>query len=240
MKCRQDFVTNSSSSSYIFGSVNGNDFSCEILYRHLYIWVIELVNLVKDIDAILNIKDNDVFSKLNDVRNMYLKLYEKTVYNEEYCDLYDKIDTMRNYFDGLSFMGFINNELLMRKVSIDIVDFMDFYLNEHNELNRLQSFLLNKSYNEYLNSENKSFKFTIIDFKDNKHNDKFDVEEIVSWYCYNDIEDDEYFNENENNYNDLAHKYLGEVAIFSSEGYIPRILMRLFENNSNYFCHHMG
>lgn len=236
MKCRQDFVTNSSSSSFIFGLPGGNDLSVEILFRQMQIWSRELFRLVDNIDNTLKTTMYHKYEAIQKLRKQnYLEL--------SFDDLRYRRQESQNNLKGVEFQRYFYSLLDVNNYKLSGEHFFDFYINEYNVLSKMKKFITYKSYNDYKKDSMRPFNFTIVDFKNIKDTDIGIVDEIVHWYCdEGDIELGTYFYRNytKSEVKTKAYSELGEVAVYSDSNFLPGVLEDIMEQLVILSCGHMG
>lgn len=233
MKCRQDFVTNSSSSSFIFGLPSGNDYSTEILFRQIKIWTMELLNLMKVVDGTLKLNNPDKYKMVSRLRKLNKDRWKKDGFN---IRLQNEFEYLNKNLEGFEFTRCLMAILENNNFYLDYKKFFEFYVNSCSRIDNLKKFITYNSYNQYYNDIDKPFKFSIIDFKNIKEKDFLDVDEIVNWYC--NVDADVFLSEEE--INSMSYKYVGEICVFSECGYIPDILVEMLKVMSVKSEEHMG
>ena len=230
MKKRNDFVTNSSSSSFII-SKNDDIDNVEKLFqfiKEMYCrWIDARESLIEycknNKDFIVEIDENG-------------RLKISTIYSY-------KTEKERNKNREI-------NDFLNKKFGIDIYSYYEFYTGWM-EYDTYKEYLENTKNEKYVSYNLKPF--LIYDFS-NIDSDNSDFLEVLQWYypCYNEDEvDEEYMcgyckNNNTENCKNLKenNKYipneLRSLCLFSECGYIPDFVRNELEKHCTLFCNHMG
>jgi len=222
MKYRLGFVTNSSSSSFIFGRPGGNTTTTE-----------EAWQFVKDSAAkllsIIHYLDEEVY-KIRGLGSSLKRLREGD-------DSYELEDKIRNQLDRLySFKRKVKSQFKMCDITIEEkydVDnticyfyFLGTYL-DNEEIAWLEQ--IANSSSSYLDA---------VDFRNPEDVDRhsYDVSEMLCWYCKT-------ISDKKIDYDSLcdsAYQYLGEVALLGDDPCLPPLLADFLYCKLKYACMHMG
>lgn len=229
MKIRKDFVTNSSSSSFII-SKNSEYNNEESIYQHIKSIVIEYKQILDNISN---------------------KLDKQYILNKNYT-ISDKNNKQSDkLFDS------INDDIYSKYEEISIYDIFD-YKNYNHIKELLDRIINNNTYTEYSKSNTDQESFRIVDLS-NENNTDGAISNIAGWYigCYNDDTVDRYkckycdevskdycYIAN-NNYSSDTKMYtiLGKYAIYEEDGMkyrLPDYIKLRLDNISDYSCWHMG
>lgn len=231
MKIRKDFVTNSSSSSYII-SKNSIYKSKEDIYQYIRQITKEYVQ------------------KLTDVLD---ELEESYTLTKDY-KLIDK--TTNKQIEHMKLAAILSD--IKNKYELDIYDLHDFkfkyYKTTRYILYKITSY---ESYAEYCDHNGNHDSFRIIDLTNENNIDDYSYNEIINWYinCYNDVKryNCEYCNEINKKYCYIAnnsytsdtpfYSIFGEYAVYEEDGMelrLPDYIRNKLSDISNFCCGHMG
>lgn len=217
MKIRTDFVTNSSSSSFIFGKPLGVSVSKESVFNQLKIICSSMLFIIDELEMIY-FKDEE-----------YKK---KVLFLRENCNDYSKISSVIDIVKKDSknmFVYLVNKENL----EFSSQECFDVFTNELDVLTQIKKFVTYKNFNEY--KKEPIFYFNIVDFREQDNKDDIsDIETVAYWYL-DDIKSNKGIP-----LSTLCYNELGEVAITSESGYIPYFITHYLEKHLTYFCGHMG
>lgn len=229
MKIRKDFVTNSSSSSYII-SKNNKYKSQEDLYQYIRQLAVEYKQ-----------KLTDALDKLEDLYTLTkdYKLIDKSTNKQvEHIKLAAILSDIKN------------------KYELDIYSLHDFkYYKSTRYI--LYKIITNKTYAEYCDHNGNHDSFRIIDLTNDNSIDDYAYDEIINWYisCYNDVKrynckycnevNKEYCYIANNNYTSDTPFYsiFGEYAVYEEDGIefrLPEYIRNKLSDISNFCCGHMG
>lgn len=230
MKIRKDFVTNSSSSSFII-SKNSEYNNEESIYQHIKSIVIEYKQILDDI--------------LNKLEKQYILNKNYTISDKNNKEISNKL------FDS------IDKDIRSKYGEIRIYDIID-YKNYNHIKELLNRIINNNTYTEYSENNIDQESFRIIDLS-NENNTDGAISDIAGWYigCYNDDISDRYKCKHcdeiskgycyiaNNNYSSDTKMYtiLGKYAIYEEDGMKYRLsdyIKLKLDNISDYSCWHMG
>lgn len=213
MKIRNDFVTNSSSSSFIFGEPLGMTVSKESVFNELKIICSNMLYIINELEMIYF--ENEDYKK-------------KILYLRKYYNNYDKIASMLNIVekDSKSLFSYLMSK---EDLSFSVDDCFDVFINELGVLTKIKKFVTYNTFNQY--KEKPVFYFNIVDFRVDNKDDYDDIETIAYWYL-DALEQTEI--------NNLCYNQLGEVAITSESSYMPNFIVHYLEKHLEYCCGHMG
>lgn len=220
MKIRTDFVTNSSSSSFIFGVPNGNTVSKESVFNDLKYIANEMLNIVNHLEMIY-FQDAKYKKRVLKVRTMGYKYAPENRKKMEDLERSSK-----------SLLCYLRN---MSNLMFSVADCYSMFINEYDELESVKKFVKVPNYKTY--EKDPIYNFKMLDFRDKKDSDDYFIEEIAYWYLDEILEYDEirYGDKSLLNYNNL-----GEIAIASSDLPLPSFMVSYLIEILNYSCNHMG
>lgn len=213
MKIRNDFVTNSSSSSFIFGEPLGMTVSKESVFNQLKVICSNMLYIIDELEMIYF--ENEDYKK-------------KILYLRKNYSNYNKISSVLGIVEKESKSLF---SYLMNKESLDfsVQECFDVFINELGVLTKIKKFVTYNSFNEY--KEKPVFYFNIVDFRESNNDDYDDIETVAYWY-FDTLE--------QTGMNNLCYNQLGEVAIISESSYMPSFIVNYLEKHLEYSCGHMG
>lgn len=213
MKIRNDFVTNSSSSSFIFGEPLGMTVSKESVFNQLKVICSNMLYIIDELEMIYF--ENEDYKK-------------KILYLRKNYSNYNKISSVLGIVEKESKSLF---SYLMNKEHLDfsVQECFDVFINELGVLTKIKKFVTYNSFNEY--KEKPVFYFNIVDFRESNNDDYDDIETVAYWY-FDTLE--------QTGMNNLCYNQLGEVAITSESSYMPSFIVNYLEKHLEYSCGHMG
>ena len=233
MKVRLDFVTNSSSSSFILGKPKEYNLTVEDVYKLLRDLYLKYNDLVKK--AMCLVDSN------SEIPIIYKKCESHTQEDYVYFTLPHAIDMDYNY----------------RKTIIhqyDTIFGFDWYLTNFPvdadwfSCQTYQEY--QKYFSEKMKEETIEAPFAICDLRDkdgiswitadlDQKQDLTTNSEIFEWYCCDDFEENilpEYTKET----NNPLFEFLGQICIYSECGYIPDVIVEELMRICEHGCNHMG
>ena len=230
MKIRKDFVTNSSSSSYII-SKNNIYKSQEDIYQYIRQITKEYIQKLTD--------------ALNELEELYILTKD-----------YKLIDKSTNkQVEPIKLAAILSD--IKNKYELDIYDLYDLKVSYTLSKDILYKIINNKTYADYCDHNGNHNSFIIIDLTNDNNIDDYSYDEIINWYisCYNDVKrynceycnaiNKEYCYIPNNNYTSDTPFYsiFGEYAVYEEDGIelrLPDYIKNKLSNISNFCCGHMG
>lgn len=257
MKLRTDFVTNSSSSSFIFGKA-GDNTTAEVVYeivRGIYLEMIEKIDALKKVQSEYSLE----FTKTDDGF-----LHFKNISEDHSFEYMDKIDAKIKKKYGVSIYWYLRDALEWISCKT-YKEYTEYWLNrikEHPEGRYAPFVIVDTTQETYI-----PFYYTV---KEDR-NPIFDIQEgeIFTWYvpckyaakfydtpsfsvkdksyceyCYLKKDDCKKFKEGAKdgtlNQSNVMALTLGTVAVLSECGYMPDFVVDNLIKICNYGCNHMG
>lgn len=224
MKYRNDFVTNSSSSSFIISKTDDIN-ETEKLFKYMKSLYYKWINAKEQMLAFC--KENPDFVVATG-ENGEIKV--KTVYGYKTKEEREKNNKL--------------NEMLIDKFGVDYWDSFD-YCTEWLSYETYDEYLKHTQDEKYISFYKKPF--IILDFNNITEDTREDVKDIIGWYfnCYDGETDCEWCN-----YKDTdkcikekrtqSPSEFGNVCIYSESNYMPDFVVKELEKHCEFYCNHMG
>lgn len=223
MKIRLDFVTNSSSSSFIFGKPSENSITLEDVQVKIDVLKIYFKKMFKFIEDYLpEITDDNLEENKEKLVEFMEEEYNKD-HEHNCCPNYELAEELLNcdrHDDEVRWIDEFDKDLIM----------LDFRYNEDREYDYGELELLDEAMSWYY-------------YEDENLKDKIEQEKSEFPYLEDHDGVADTGKENTKKLLDFAHKYFGEVLIGRSDiGMYPTYMKdRLeFDDSIRYHCGHMG
>lgn len=225
MKYRLGFVTNSSSSSYIFGRPNENTITIKGVWEFIKDSATKLLSIIDYLDELVYATPG-VSGDLKRLRA-----------GDDSYELKNKIHQKLDKLYGFQYE--LKSQFKMHDIVIEDSD---------NRPHNIHYFYFMCSYfdnaevewiRQIANGSHDCLDLDIIDFRNSSDNyyQKLSLLEMLRWYRV-DISEEEI---EEISPYQLAYQYLGEVALFGENDYsLPSLLVNFLYCKLKYACRHMG
>ncbi|MCI8630603.1 MAG: hypothetical protein HFE57_14130 [Firmicutes bacterium] len=239
MKYRLDFITNSSSSSFIFGKPNENTIIIDDVYNIIKKLASDLIDIIDAIDKIA--------STTSEFKEYYLNLRGyKNILSR--FDVYDRLRNDKN-FQQTVMEEFKKHNITLQddskkpNTSFTYTSFLFCYTDNYDI-----------SWIRQIAEDSHLFCSDAVDFREEKYHSneeyKEKIEECLDWYLSDSTLDDyrefdwdlgelREFREDVSVY-DLAYQYLGEVALLGDDPCMPSFLYDYLKTKVDFACMHMG
>lgn len=232
MKVRYDFVTNSSSSSFIFGEPGGHKLKVEDVVTLIKDLAKKLVAVTDQLDSLIK-ADKYLYTLVEEYKNA-------TSYERKY-ELGDKIEetwvieTIKAQLKEQKIIDDTDDTESAKELAKEV---LMVYLGTYSgELEKI------KEIAESTDKYSLPIKSEIIDLRKDSSIVSEYAEDIIGWYEYEDeCKDikDKMLKDKELTAQQIAHKYFGEIAIMGECGYIPDLIATLLYDKVKFGCNHMG
>lgn len=232
MKVRYDFVTNSSSSSFIFGEPGGYKLKVEDVVTLIKDLAKKLVAVTDQLDSLIK-ADKYLYTLVEEYKNA-------TSYERKY-ELENKIaetwviETIKAQLKEQKIIDDTDDTESAKELAEEV---LMVYLGTYSgELEKI------KEIAESTDKYSLPIKSEIIDLRKDSSIVSEYAEDIIGWYEYEDeCKDikDKMLKDKELTAQQIAHKYFGEIVIMGECGYIPDLIATLLYDKVKFGCNHMG
>jgi len=220
MKYRLDFITNSSSSSFILGKPNGNTVTVDDAWKFIKDSAAKILSTI-------NYLDNEVY-KISGLDCDLRKFRDGDDDVELESRLIHKLEKLfsfkRKVKSQFGMCGINVQDDIDKKHDIYYFYFLCYYI-DNSEIEWLKR-IANGDYGQ----------LEAVDFRESIDDYDVRIEEMLDWYS--DIVWDE--SAKSLNPRELAHKYLGEVALVGDDPCMPTLLADFLFAKLKYASMHMG
>lgn len=220
MKIRLDFVTNSSSSSFIFGEPGGTVLNIE-----------DIVKLIKELSKKLLRLVEFGDSMIPSAKGVMLDISKRDEW-----DRYALIDKLRDRKDLESAIEFYMKD---NKVDVGWSEFLYLYTSS-TDIDKLKEIV------EYESNSSLPLPVDFIKLSDEDISNFSDAEDLLLWY-WDELDssvtkNEDYYTKGleEKDVTSMAHKVLGEIAVTGYCGDFPDALVALMQDEVIFGCNHMG
>lgn len=232
MKVRYDFVTNSSSSSFIFGEPGGHKLKVEDVVTLIKDLAKKLVAVTDQLDSLIK-ADKYLYTLVEEYKNA--TSYERKYELEDKIEETWVIETIKAQLKEQKIIDDTDDTESAKELAKEV---LMVYLGTYSgELEKI------KEIAESTDKYSLPIKSEIIDLRKDSSIVSEYAEDIIGWYEYEDeCKDikDKMLKDKELTAQQIAHKYFGEIAIMGECGYIPDLIATLLYDKVKFGCNHMG
>lgn len=232
MKVRYDFVTNSSSSSFIFGEPGGHKLKVEDVVTLIKDLAKKLVAVTDQLDSLIK-ADKYLYTLVEEYKNA--TSYERKYELEDKIEETWVIETIKAQLKEQKIIDDTDDTESAKELAEEV---LMVYLGTYSgELEKI------KEIAESTDKYSLPIKSEIIDLRKDSSIVSEYAEDIIGWYEYEDeCKDikDKMLKDKELTAQQIAHKYFGEIAIMGECGYIPDLIATLLYDKVKFGCNHMG
>lgn len=232
MKVRYDFVTNSSSSSFIFGEPGGHKLKVEDVVTLIKDLAKKLVAVTDQLDSLIK-ADKYLYTLVEEYKNA--TSYERKYELEDKIEETWVIETIKVQLKEQKIIDDTDDTESAKELAKEV---LMVYLGTYSgELEKI------KEIAESTDKYSLPIKSEIIDLRKDSSIVSEYAEDIIGWYEYEDeCKDikDKMLKDKELTAQQIAHKYFGEIAIMGECGYIPDLIATLLYDKVKFGCNHMG